>query len=102
MIEGAIARKELATTRGTLFTITARYVNLALENRAIVAAMLVGAPIILLVAKPDSRDRLTLLCIRHNSLSSHNLLGPSRNHGFAAVNDSLWLGFWLLLGHGIM
>jgi hypothetical protein len=88
----AIASDRLPKTLWTMFDVTADDVQFPLHNAAIAARMLIGTPVIRLVAIRDSRVRLAADLVMGDGLRFQYLLRPARDHLIATVRDELlWL-----------
>jgi len=89
-----IARQNLSTTHGTLFSVAADNMKLAFDNSTICAGMLVRAPIVVFLAVANSLNFFAADNIGSLKLSGLNLLRPSLYHPNTVVDDKL-------LAHGV-
>lgn len=80
---------DLAVAHRTFFAVAANHVKLSLHNSAIVAAMLVCAPIILLLAVANAWILFATDDMRGLQLRHLNFLWPTFNHPFAVISDKL-------------
>jgi hypothetical protein len=56
LVEGAVTGKQLAPASRTLLNIATRHMKFALNNPAIVARVLVGVPVVVLVAVTNAKN----------------------------------------------
>jgi hypothetical protein len=90
-VKWTITRKQLAITHRAFFAIAPSDVKLALENSTIVARMLIGTPVLTLVAIRNTKNGSAIERVGAHTLSSRYLLRPTFDHRYATEKYSFAL-----------
>jgi hypothetical protein len=87
----AVAKNSLAVASWTALDIATRtYVELSLDDPAIMARLPVGTPIVRLIPVPDARQWLSSNDVMSDRLRCLNSGGPLRTHRDAVVNHLIF------------